>query len=116
MTKELLSKRGIEFVSRDIENDPGALDELRALGISSVPAVGVGERYVLGWSPPKVAELVGFELRERAAPPGEQIDSLERLLDATIRVVRQVPDEHLMMKSPDRDRPLRQLAHHVFRV
>jgi hypothetical protein len=116
MTKELLSKRGIEFEARDIENDPGALEELRALGLTTVPAVVVGDRYVTGWNPPKVAALVGFTLVERVTPPRELIDSLDMLLEAAVRAVRQVPDEQLMMKSPDRDRPLRQLAHHVFRV
>jgi hypothetical protein len=116
MTKELLSKRGIHFIGRDIENDSGALEELRALGFASVPVVVVGERGVAGWNPPKVAELVGFELVERVTPPAELIASLDMLLVAALRAIRQIPDEHLMMKSPDRDRPLRQLAHHVFRV
>jgi hypothetical protein len=116
MTKELLSKRGIAFESLDIENDPGALEQLRALGLSTVPVVAVGDRYVAGWNPPKVAELVGFDLVERVTPPEEIIASLKMLLEASLRAVRQVPDEHLQMKSPDRDRPLRQLAHHLFRV
>jgi hypothetical protein len=116
MTKELLSKRGIAYEALDIENDPGAMEQLRELGLATVPVVAVGERYVVGWNPPKVAELLGFELVERVTPPSELIETLQMLLEATLRVVRQVPDEHLMMKSPDRDRPLRQLAHHVFRV
>lgn len=112
----MLSKRDIAYESLDIENDPGALEQLQALGISTVPAVVVGKRHVLGWNPSKVAELVGFPLQERVAPPAEQVASLEMLLDAALRVIRQVPDDQLMLKSPDRDRPLRQLAHHVFRV
>ena len=115
MTKELLSKRGIDFIARDIENDPGALEELRQLGFASVPVVVVGNRGVSGWNPPKVAELVGFELVEKVTRT-ELIASLDMLLVAALRAIRQIPDEHLMMKSPDRDRPLRQLAHHVFRV
>jgi DinB superfamily/Glutaredoxin len=116
MTKELLSKRGIAFEALDIENDPGALEQLQALGLTTVPVVAVGDRYVAGWNPPKVAELVGFQLVERATPPEQLIDSLKMLLEASLRAVRQVPDAHLTMKSPDRDRPLRQLAHHCFRV
>jgi Glutaredoxin/DinB superfamily len=116
MTKELLSKRGIEYEALDIENDPGALDQLRALGLSTVPVVALGDRYVTGWNPPKVAQLLGFDLVERVTSPDELIKSLAMLLEAGLRAVRQVPDEHLMMRSPDRDRPLRQLAHHVFRI
>jgi hypothetical protein len=116
MTKELLSKRGIDFESLDIENDPGALEQLHQLGLKTVPVVAVAERYVVGWNPPRVAELVGFDLVERATPPRELIDSIKMVLEAAVRAVRQVPDDRLMMKSPDRERPLRQLAHHVFRV
>jgi hypothetical protein len=116
MTKELLSKRGIAFESLDIENDPGALEQLQALGLVTVPVVAVGDRYVAGWNPTKVAELVGFQFLEWVTPPQELIDSLKMLLEASLRAARQVPDEHLTMKSPDRDRPLWQLAHHCFRV
>ena len=61
MTKELLSKRGIVFEALDIENDPGALEQLQALGLTTVPVVAVGDRYVAGWNPTKVAVLVGFQ-------------------------------------------------------
>ncbi|MBA2449906.1 MAG: NrdH-redoxin, partial [Chloroflexi bacterium] len=44
----MLSKRDIAYESLDIENDPGALEQLQALGISTVPAVVVGGRSVLG--------------------------------------------------------------------
>jgi glutaredoxin len=116
MTKELLSKHNVDFESLDIEKDPAARDELRALGITSLPVVMVGERYLVGWNPARLAELVGLNLVEQAAPADELVASIRMLLEATLRLVRQVPDEHLMMKSPDRDRPLRQLAHHVFHV
>ena len=116
MTKELLSKRGIEFESLDVENDPAALAALKQLGLSTVPVVAVGDRFVHGWNPPKIAELVGFDLKERIFPPEEQIRALEMLFDAALRAVRQVPDECLTMKSPDRDRKLRELTHHIFRI
>lgn len=39
MTKAMLSRRGVEFDAFDVENDPRAMQQLRALGLSSVPAV-----------------------------------------------------------------------------
>ena len=116
MTKELLSKRGLTYESLDIENDPRALEQLGGLGLATVPVVAVGDRWVAGWNPTRIAELVGFSLQERTAPPAEIVASLLMLLDAALRAVRQVPDDQLLLKSPDRDRPLRQLAHHVFHV
>lgn len=115
MTKALLSRRGVEFDVRDIEKDEGAFEELQALGVMSVPAVVVGDRMVLGWNPTKLGELVGFEAREVSTTPEHMISSMRTVLDATIRAVGQIPHEMLVWKSPDRDRPLRQLVHHTFR-
>ena len=115
MTKALLSRRGVEFDVRDIEQDPMAFDELRALGLMSVPVVVVGEHYVVGWNPTKVGELVGFEAREVSTTPEHMLSSIRTLLDASLRAVAQIPEPMLTLKSPDRDRPLRQLVHHMFR-
>ena len=115
MTKALLSRRGVEFDVRDIEKDPTAFDELQALGLMSVPVVVVGDQFVVGWNPTKVGQLVGFEAREVTTTPEQMLSSIRTLLDATIRAVSQIPEEMLTWKSPDRDRPLRQLVHHMFR-
>lgn len=115
MTKALLSRRGVEFDVRDIEKDPTAAEELQALGLMSVPVVVKGDQYVLGWNPTKVGELLGFEAREVSTTPEHMLSTMRTVLDATLRAVRQIPDEMLTWKSPDRDRPLRQLVHHMFR-
>lgn len=115
MTKALLSRRGVEFDVRDIEKDPTAFEELQALGVMSVPAVVVGDGMVLGWNPTKLGELVGFEVHEVSTTPEHMLSSMRTVLDATIRAVGQIPHEMLSWKSPDRDRPLRQLVHHMFR-
>lgn len=116
MTKALLSERGVEFDVLDVENDPAALDQLLELGLRTVPVVALGERHVSGWNPTKVSELLGLEYRERETPAEELLSSIRTITDAALRAVRQVPDDRLGMRSPDRDRPLRQLAHHLFRV
>lgn len=115
MTKALLSRRGVEFDVRDIEKDPTALEELQAMGLMSVPVVTKGGEFVLGWNPTKIGELVGFEAREVSTTPEHMLSSIRTILDATIRAVSQIPEEMLTWKSPDRDRPLRQLVHHMFR-
>src|SRR5882762_5629816 len=114
MTKAMLSRRGVEFDALDVENDPRALDQLRALGLSSVPAVVVGERSMTGWNPARLAELVGFAYQERVASPEELVGSIGQIVDAAVRVVGQVPDDCWEMSAPGRSRPLRELARHVF--
>ena len=48
--------------------------------------------------------------------PTELTERLDVVLAATQRALRQVPREHLGMKYPGRDRTVRQLGFHVFRV
>ena len=115
MTKALLSRRGVEFDVRDIEKDPTAFEELQALGLMSVPVVAKGDNFVVGWNPTKVGELLGFEVQEVSTTPEHMLSTIRTLVDATIRAVAQIPHEMLTWKSPDRDRPLRQLVHHLFR-
>jgi hypothetical protein len=116
MTKALLSNRGVEFDAMDVANDPAALAALRDLGIASVPAVVVGDRWMTGWNPTRLAELVGFAYDERAAPPEELIGAIGQIVEAAIRAVGQVPDTAWDATWPGRDRPLRELARHVFEV
>src|ERR1700737_252300 len=116
MTKALLSQRGVEFDALDVANDPDALAALLALGLSSVPAVVVGERSMTGWNPSRLAELVGFKYHERVASPEELVGSIGQIVDAAIRVVGQFPDDRWEMSAPGRPRPLRELARHVFDV
>src|SRR5919199_633265 len=94
MTKAMLSRRGVEFDALDVENDPRALEQLRALGLSSVPAVVVGDRMMTGWNPTQLAEVVGFSLQEQTGTPEDLLSSLRVVLDA----------------------PLRELARHLFHV
>ena len=117
MTKAMLSRRGVEFDAFDVENDPQALQALRALGIASVPAVVVGDRWMTGWNPTRLAELVGFAHQERGSSPEELVSSLREIVDAALRAVRQIPEEaDWERKAPGRDRPLRELVRHLFHV
>jgi hypothetical protein len=112
----MLSRRGVEFDAFDVENDPQAMQQLRALGLSSVPAVVVGERSLTGWNPTRLAELVGFVLQEQAGTPDELLSSVRVILDAALRAVGQVPDDGWERMAPGRQRPLRELARHLFHV
>ncbi|MDH3598162.1 MAG: DinB family protein [Candidatus Tectomicrobia bacterium] len=43
-------------------------------------------------------------------------ERLDRILEAAQRAVRQIPCEHLGFKWPGRNRTIRQLGYHIFRV
>ena len=101
----------------NVAGNPAALEELKRLGAPLVPAVAVGERIVHGWNPRAYAELVGVAYASAVKfPPAELARRLDRILDCTQRLVRIVPEPLLHWSPPERDRSLRDLAYHVFRL
>jgi len=113
----LLSSFGVEFKAVNVEGHPAALEEMKRLGAPLPPAVALGDRIVHGWNPKGVAELVGVRYVERERlSPEELAKRLDVVLEAAQRAIRQVPDQRLEMKSPERDRTVRNLGYHIFRL
>ena len=107
----------MKFDGFDVENEPERRRDLEPFGLMRVPVTIVGDRAVHGWNPKALAELVGVTYGEREPlSPSELARRLDAVLAATQRAVRQIPREHLGMKAPGRDRTVRQLGFHVFRV
>ena len=105
------------FEGFDVEAEPARRADLERVGVSRVPATIVGDRVVHGWNPQALAELVG--VRYQPPPklgPAQLAERMDLVLAATQRALRQVPRERLGMKYPGRDRTVRQLGFHVFRV
>ncbi len=94
------------------------MEELKGLGEPLVlPAVAVGERIVRGWQPAAVAKLVGVPYSdEPELDPAELAERLDRFLAAAQRAICQVREDQLEIKAPQRDRTLRNLAYHIFRL
>jgi hypothetical protein len=100
-----------------VEGNPTAQAELAGLGVPLVPAVAMGKRAVHGWNPPAYAALLGVPYRQESQlPPGELARRLDRILESAERLIAEVPDSALGVKAPGRDRSIRQLAHHIFRL
>ncbi|OLC30262.1 MAG: hypothetical protein AUH81_20435 [Candidatus Rokubacteria bacterium 13_1_40CM_4_69_5] len=113
----MLASWGVEFDPVDVQGNPAALAELRRLGVPRVPAVAVGDRAVHGWNPPEYARLLGVTYEaEGKLPPAELAARLDQILESTERLLRAIPDPHLDFKPPERDRSLRDLGYHVFRL
>ena len=101
----------------NVDENREADAELQRLGVPRVPAVVVEDRAVHGWNPPAYARLLGVAYQETARfTPGELATRLDRVLECTERLLRIVPDAQLGFTPPERDRTLRQLGHHVFRL
>lgn len=93
------------------------MEDLKQLGVPSVPAVVVADRVVHGWNPKAVATLVGVDYEEpQHLSAKELVQRLDKILDASQRAISQVPPAHLLMKSPGRDRTVHQLGYHIFRL
>lgn len=96
---------------------PAGYDELKRLGISRVPAVTVGDRAAHGWNPPAYAALLGIPYKAATKlAPTELARRLDIILDSTQRLVQTVPDQHLDWRPPERNRTVRNLGYHVFRL
>jgi glutaredoxin len=52
--KELLSREGVSFDARNVDEDDGAYDELLARGFRTVPVTIIGERAVRGYDPARI--------------------------------------------------------------
>jgi hypothetical protein len=91
---------------------------LLKLGVRNVPVVSKGENYVFGQNLEDVAEFVGLQgTGHKPLPPAELISKWTRILRVAQDVVRQIPDERMHDPLiPNRDRSIRLVTHHVFRI
>ncbi len=113
----MLSSWGIAFEPVNVDTDPDAADELKRRGVPLVPAVVVGEQLVHGWNPPALAELVGVPYAsEPVLSPAELAARLDRILEATQRALQTVSAEQLQTSVPGRNRTIRDIGHHIFRL
>ena len=56
--KDYLARRGVDYVERDVIDDPGAMDELNELGLMTTPVTLVGDRPVIGFDEQKLADAL----------------------------------------------------------
>jgi hypothetical protein len=102
----------------DVLNDQGGRDRLLQLGVRNVPVVAKGKQFVFGQNLEDVAEFVGLQgTGHKPLPPDELVRKWTNVLRAAQRYVSQLPDEKLEERViPNRDRSIRLLSHHVFRI
>ena len=56
--KELLSRAGVPFTAKNVDEDEQAYDELVARGLRTIPVTIIGERVLSGFHPVELADAI----------------------------------------------------------
>jgi hypothetical protein len=101
-----------------VVNDAGALEQLLRFGVRTVPVLADGEQFIFCQNLEDVAEFVGLQgSGHTPLPPAELMARWIKVLRAAQRYIRQFPAERLQERAiHNRDRSIRLLGHHVFRI
>jgi glutaredoxin len=116
-TKEFLSKNGVDYESINVHGNLAGMEALRQLGARSVPIVARGGKFVFAQTLTDVIKFLNLEVRlQERLSPEELVGKIRIVLPAAARYLRQIPDEWLDRPFRNRNRPIRALGHHVFRI
>ena len=116
-TKEFLTKSGVDYESINVHGNPAGMEELRKLGARSVPIVARGGKFVFAQTLTDVVKFLDLKVRlQERLSPEELMKKVGIVLPAAARYVRQIPADWLDKPFRNRNRPIRVLAHHVFRI
>jgi len=103
----------------DVLNDAGGRELLQnKYGLRRVPVLARGDQYAMGQMIEPFAKLAGIDLGTVARLSPEEIFGKYRtILAAGARLARQFPDDRLLERViPNRERVIRTLCYHVFRI
>ncbi|HSU99183.1 MAG TPA: glutaredoxin domain-containing protein [Roseiarcus sp.] len=116
--KEFLTSLGVPFESVDVLNDAEGAADFRRLGARSLPVVARGGEFVFGQSLDQVASFIGVIVRSaERLPPAELVARWFDVLAIETSLVAEIPVDKLGHRPiPNRDRTLRDLAYHTYRV
>jgi len=116
-TKEFLTRAGVDYESINVHGNDAAMAELRKLGARSVPVVARGDRFVFAQAIGDVIGFLGLKVKpQETLPPEALMRKLDLVLTAAARFIRQIPAGELQKPFRNRNRPIRGLAFHVFRI
>jgi glutaredoxin/uncharacterized damage-inducible protein DinB len=116
-TKEFLTRNGVDYESINVHGNPAGMEALRALGAKSVPVVARGDRFVFAQAIGDVIDFLGLKVKQQdRLAPEALMQKLDVVLTAAARYIRQIPADQLQKPFRNRNRPIRALAFHVFRI
>jgi hypothetical protein len=101
-----------------VEGNAAAVEEFERHGMRMVPVLTDGERLFHGWNPEELARFVGVEDKseKKRLPVAELARRLERIVEAARRAILEAPPGGLDAKVPQRERTVRDLVYHLFRL
>lgn len=115
--KEFLSARAVDHVSVNVADDDDGLARLTAAGLQGVPAISQGDRFVYAVGLDDVAEFIGQSYDARPIlSAAELVDRYRTVLDTSVRLAAQIPDERLGDRIPNRQRTYLTLANHTVQI
>lgn len=108
----------MQFEVVDIMVNPDGMQRLLAFGVRNVPVVARGNEYVFGQVLADVARLAGVKPPGQAGlTPAQMVEKWLFVLTAAQRFVRQLPTDYMEERAiSNRDRSVRYMAFHVFRI
>lgn len=116
-TKEFLTRHGVDYESINVHGNEAAMAELARLGARSVPVVARGDRFVFAQAIGDVIGFLGLKVgQQETLSPEALMQKLDAVLTAAARYIRQIPEAELDKPFRNRNRPIRALAYHVFRI
>ena len=115
--KEFLSGLGVDYESINVSARPEAMDELREMGVRTVPVVARGKEYVFAQELADVSQFIGRKVDFQRLSPEQLMRKWRAVLAAAQRHVVQIPAARLGERATQgRDRSIRDLAYHVYQV
>jgi glutaredoxin/uncharacterized damage-inducible protein DinB len=115
--KEFLSNLGVEYESVNVSATPAAMDDLRALGVRTVPVVSRGRDYVFAQELADVSRFIGRQVEFRRLPAPALMEKWLNVLATAQRHIAQIPAARLGERATEgRDRSIRDLAYHIYQV
>jgi glutaredoxin/uncharacterized damage-inducible protein DinB len=115
--KEFLSGLGVSYESINVSARPEAMEELRELGVRTVPVVARGRDYVFAQELADVSRFIGRDVDFDRLAPAALVGKWINVLNAAQRHVMQIPAGRLHERATEgRDRSIRDLAYHVYQV
>ena len=115
-TKEFLQKRGVEFESVNLSDEPERLQDVADRGFRAVPVIMDENRAMIAQDLKFVAAFVGIPYQVKMLPVDQLADKMSAILTSAIDSTSVIPTKALAEGIGGRDRPNRELVHHIFRV
>ena len=113
--EEFLSSNGVQYVHHDLATDQAAVQQLRELGIKSVPVTIIDDdEVIIGYYPKKLVPALKLDVKVDLAGKTEWMAGKYGIvLNAAMRAARQVTQEQLDEQVPWRPASLRDTIMHV---